>query len=332
MGITLTKEITLNVERENNRTIFAKQGDFATRFVICKLVDGLNNTVKIEQENIAVISAERENGETNAFDCEILEDGKIKAPLTSWMLSEEGELECEIAVYTVEEERLASAIFKVNVQRAVYLGENIPDDNKYLLVSLIADVIQAKQSAQAVATLAESWAVGGTDTREGEDTNNSKYFSLQSKDFSENAKLSEIISSQAMADLLAMLGTDIATLTDGKLTPSQIPDLSINDVFTISEESELVTLDAQRGDCAIVVADNIVTDSYILATDNPAELSNWKKLGVSYVANAGHATTSDTADNATKINNKRIIGMTQTQYESAVLADDTFYFVTPDEV
>ena len=33
---------------------------------------------------------------------------------------------------------------------------------------------------------------------------------------------------QAMTDLLAMMGEDIATLTDGKLTPSQIPDISIN--------------------------------------------------------------------------------------------------------
>lgn len=38
------------------------------------------------------------------------------------------------------------------------------------------------------ATLAESWAVGGTDTRTGEDTNNSYYFSEISRDKAQEAK------------------------------------------------------------------------------------------------------------------------------------------------
>ena len=173
-----------------------------------------------------------------------------------------------------------------------------------------------KSTSQA--SKSESYAVGGTGTRPGEDTDNSKHYSG--------------ISLQAMTDFLAMLGKDIATLTDGKLTPSQIPALSINDVFPVASEAELLTLTAERGDCGIIVVDNVVTDSYILAADDPAQLENWKKLGVSYVANAGHASTADNAVNADKINNKRIVGMTQSQYDIAALDDDTFYIVTPDGV
>lgn len=59
---------------------------------------------------------------------------------------------------------------------------------KYLRPNYLADIkvseANAKSSevsSEASAIRSESWAVGGTETREGEDTNNSKYFSDLSK-------------------------------------------------------------------------------------------------------------------------------------------------------
>ena len=46
----------------------------------------------------------------------------------------------------------------------------------------------SETNADNSATLAESWAVGGTDTRTGEDTNNSFYFSEISRDKAQEAK------------------------------------------------------------------------------------------------------------------------------------------------
>lgn len=159
----------------------------------------------------------------------------------------------------------------------------------------------------------------------------------EAKDSADNAKISEDNAKDseedaelALSDLLAMLGTSVATLTGGKLTPSQIPDLSINDVFTVTDTDEMLLLTAERGDVAIIVPEDVVTDSYILSADDPTILSNWKKLGVSYVANAGHATTADNATDSEKINGKRIVGMTETQYASAVLDENTYYLVYPD--
>ncbi len=146
----------------------------------------------------------------------------------------------------------------------------------------------------------------------------------------EDAGSSEVTASQALSDLLAMMGTDIATLTNGKLTPSQIPALSINDVFEVDGIADMLLLDAQRGDVALVIADSVVSDSYILAADDPALPDNWKKLGVSYVANAGHANTADSAANADRMNGMRIVSMTQSQYDSAVIDPDTYSFVTAD--
>ena len=46
----------------------------------------------------------------------------------------------------------------------------------------------AKQGADDAATLAESWAEGGTGTRPGENTNSSKYYCDQSGTYAQNAK------------------------------------------------------------------------------------------------------------------------------------------------
>lgn len=135
---------------------------------------------------------------------------------------------------------------------------------------------------------------------------------------------------QALSDLLAMLGSHVATLgPDGKLTPAQIPPISINDVFPVANTAEMVNLVAERGDTAVIMTAGVVTDCYILMTDDPTTLTNWAKLGVSYVANAGHATTADSATDSERINGKRIISMTQAQYDNATKDPDTLYAVTP---
>jgi hypothetical protein len=142
---------------------------------------------------------------------------------------------------------------------------------------------------------------------------------------------------QAMTDFLNMLGTDVATLTNGKLTPSQIPDISINDVFEVDDTEEMLTLTAQKGDCALIMGvdeeDNpIVTDSYLLAANDATVLANWKKLGVSYVANAGHALTADNATNATKINGHGLVRFdTLAELEAAVKIEGTLYYAPYDE-
>ena len=137
---------------------------------------------------------------------------------------------------------------------------------------------------------------------------------------------------QAMTDFLNMLGTDVATLTNGKLTPSQIPDISINDVFEVADTDEMLTLTAQRGDCALIIPDDVVTDSYILSADDASVLANWKKLGVSYVANAGHALTADNATNATKINGHGLVRFdTLAELEAAVKIEGTLYYAPYDE-
>lgn len=132
---------------------------------------------------------------------------------------------------------------------------------------------------------------------------------------------------QALFDLLAMLGTDIATLTNGKLTPSQIPAIAVTDTFVVASEAAMLALNAQTGDVCIR-SDEAKT--YILQGTNPAALTDWQRLQspTNYADEAGHAATADNAANADRINNKRMVGMTQAQYEAAVKDADTFYLTT----
>lgn len=159
------------------------------------------------------------------------------------------------------------------------------------------------------------------------ETNTHEYAIEVEKD-AEVSQQAKLEAQQAFADLLAMLGTDVATLTNGKLTPSQIPDLSINNSFLITNESELTSLTAQVGDMAYIEVDGEVTALYWLVGSDSTILENWKQLGSSFVANAGHANTADTANNANMINNKRIVSMTESQYERAVKDTSVYYFVS----
>jgi hypothetical protein len=61
----------------------------------------------------------------------------------------------------------------------------------------------------------------------------------------------------------------------GTLGTNQLPALAINDVFTAATQTAMLALTAQRGDIAIRTDTN---ESYVLATDSPATLADWKLL------------------------------------------------------
>lgn len=137
----------------------------------------------------------------------------------------------------------------------------------------------------------------------------------------------ELARQQTINDLQASMGVTVATLgTDGKLSPSQIPAISVTDTFTMTNISQMTGLVAQKGDMALLLEGGVVKESYILAGTSTV-LSDWKKLGVGYVAEAGHATTASTADNATRINGYTVVTLTQAQYDAIVKDNNTIYLV-----
>lgn len=137
---------------------------------------------------------------------------------------------------------------------------------------------------------------------------------------------SEAVAAQALADLLAMLGSDVATLTNGKLTPSQIPAIAVTDTFVVSSEAAMLALTAETGDVCIRTDES---KSYILQGNDPSVLTDWQQLKTptNYADEAGYAATAGMSEDSQKINGHRVVYMTQAQYDVAVKDPDTVYMV-----
>lgn len=88
----------------------------------------------------------------------------------------------EIVLYQGDLE-ICSSNFILQVERAAMDADTITDETVVPELEHLEEYTQqaAEQAAQSASTYAESWAVGGTGTREGEDTNNAKYWSEQAQ-------------------------------------------------------------------------------------------------------------------------------------------------------
>lgn len=179
--------------------------------------------------------------------------------------------------------------------------------------------INAKASEDA-AKLSEAAAAGSQAAAKISETN--------AKTSETKASTSEITASQALADLLALLGNKVATLgADGKLLTTQLPDLSINQSYLIVTPEDRLTLDCQTGDMAYMETAGQVMTLYWMVGVDPTQEASWKQLGLSFVANAGHANTADTATNADQINGHRMVEMSATDFATAVKDPSTYYLV-----
>lgn len=138
--------IQLDLCKKNSyKAIPTKQLDTNSRFLKVEL---LNNGSQYDfNDDVTVILASTRNGETKAYKCTV-EDGCVVAPLTSWMLAEEGYVDCEIVlVDTASNSKLSSFAFSICVDESIYNDETITQDENYnVLLQLITDVDTAVKS------------------------------------------------------------------------------------------------------------------------------------------------------------------------------------------
>lgn len=138
--------IQLDLCKKNSyKAIPTKQLDINSRFLRVEL---LNNGSQYDfNDDVTVILASTRNGETKAYKCTV-ENGCVVAPLTSWMLAEEGYVDCEIVlVDTASNSKLSSFAFSICVDESIYNDETITQDENYnVLLQLITDVDTAVKS------------------------------------------------------------------------------------------------------------------------------------------------------------------------------------------
>ena len=111
-------------------------------------------------------------------------------------------------------------------------------------------------------------------------------------------------------------GNVVALDSNGKLPEGVLPSLSIVDVYTVASTAEMVALDAQKGDMAIVGS-----DTYILSAAPASTLANWVKIphptdvvqSVNGKTGAVVLTTSDVAEGTN-------LYYTQARFDSAFAA------------
>lgn len=83
-------------------------------------------------------------------------------------------------------------------------------------------------------------------------------------------------SAQASLGLAAVAMSGSASdITTGTLPTSVLPPLAINETFTAVSQAAMLALTAQRGDVAIRTD---IGRSFILSTDSPGTLADWKQL------------------------------------------------------
>lgn len=138
--------IQLDLCKKNSyKAIPTKQLDTNSRFLRVEL---LNNGSQYDfNDDVTVILASTRNGETKAYKCTV-EDGCVVAPLTSWMLAEEGYVDCEIVlVDTASNSKLSSFAFSICIDESIYNDETITQDENYsVLLQLITGVDTAVKS------------------------------------------------------------------------------------------------------------------------------------------------------------------------------------------
>ena len=231
--------------------------------------------------------------------------------------------EAELALQGAEEAEQAAVTARGGAESALGLAETARTGAE-----------TAETNAKAAESAARAWAEGKK--RDGSSV------TAQDPQFENFAKWYALAAGQVLQDVLNLLGqpNGLATLdANGKHTASQIPQLSLfnyKSVNSVQEMLALTTADVQNGDIVRIMEDGEVVETYYLTDDqNIDKLSSWVQFATGYAATSGHALQADTASDADRIGGKRIVHMTESQYEAAnvagTLADDTWYLISPDE-
>lgn len=198
----LTHEINLNMTQPNNfEYVYAMQSDYDSEIVVATLYDG-NTLYTIDANQAqAVLNGVTENGNTIVYNNVTIDSDKhrISFPLTKEMLFESGDTRFVVSFFDTRNNQRKSAF--------PFIIKSVSDAEGTLPVSVLkkiseyvaeaaASAQEAKESAKNAknsednakkyATEAKSYAVGDTGIREGENTDNSKYYYETIKTLIEN--------------------------------------------------------------------------------------------------------------------------------------------------
>ena len=192
------QEIALDVFETNTyQYIEAKEGDSASRFLKITVTRN-REPIKVDEDTSVSFRAIKADGTSVLNPAMINSDGTITAELTDQTLACPGEVIADISL-SKDGSILSTLSFQIIVDKAP-VGKQVTSTNEFLVLleatrkaeDAAAAATKAANDANAAkddivaateenANLAKSWAVGQTGKREGEDTDNAKYYAEKSE-------------------------------------------------------------------------------------------------------------------------------------------------------
>lgn len=215
------------------------------------------------------------------------EDGNVKYVDLSALIQQNEFLDSDTVAFTVDSSGKVTAIVKEGSIEEKHLQPNYLADIKVVQAAAKASEEAAAASEEAAAdsaTLSRSWAVGGTDTRDGEDTDNSKYYAEQSEEWAKKA--SEVtgvdIATTETAGIVQPDGVTILVDGNGKVwvpVDTELSGESENPVQNKAIADRIETLTAQLRELAeMYINGEIVT--LLLDADGTALMDDADGFGL----------------------------------------------------
>lgn len=287
------------------RQIYIKDGEFG-HYPDIKLVAGDVNAYEIvakhteDISNCAMTVKVTMTGKEPIQDMGTVSGNVGRCTLKNNMYDTKGYIEVWAAIVAEDGTTVTQGSVMLEVISSGQDADISGDDRVPALTQIMADVQQLNGVAQEAAQEAKTSEI--------------------------NAKEAEDTVTQAMSDMMSMMGTDIATLEGGKIPVSQIPPIALTHTSTVGSIAEMQALTAEDGDFCRIVSDGVVEATYAYVVSNG--VGEWIPCNQNSCAEADHALAADTATNATKINGHRIIVFdTVTEFGNAVKENGTLYLV-----
>ncbi len=188
---TKQQTLTLDFCQYSYKSILAKQYDNQTRYISIRCTN-FGQDFPLNQNFTAEIKILTPDGRPIFDLIPIQEDGTLLLELTESILAYPGKADAEIRIRD-EDKLLSTMTFQIMIEPSVYDDDRIIASEEFnALNDLIKEATKnydyVIREAGASAKMAESYAVGGTDKRPDEDTDNAKYYSTQASGSAEDAK------------------------------------------------------------------------------------------------------------------------------------------------
>ena len=188
----ITQKIILNlIPNGVPPRINVSQYDMGSRILEFHLINGYSDDFTIPAGSDVFIEGTKKDKTVFAYQCKY-SGSDVTCNITRQMTILKGDVECELVIIDSDNNILGSANFVIYVENAAVDDGSISESDVQVFNDYILQMKEIKKEAVSEAeTISKSWAVGGTGTRTGEDTDNSKYYcnqaSMQASDAADSA-------------------------------------------------------------------------------------------------------------------------------------------------